>query len=132
MMINYFGPPHREPKISTIGDWLGLPEPQFPQIEKSEDTGAVFRVKSVACVVVPTEECKEKGIDTMQVSQGKSILPAFKVKFDGEYLWCRLPTDLSPWVVSCLAQAKAKAAIQSFPTNIEFGVREGKTLFKYR
>jgi len=130
-MIDYFPPARREPDISSIDDWLGLPAPQFPRLKQSDDTGTVFRVKSVACVVVSAEECAENGIDAIQVAQGKSILPAFKVKFGGEYLWCRLPTDLSPWVVSSLAQTKAKVARQSFPLNIEFGVCGGKTVIKY-
>jgi len=129
-MHNYFPRVHSEASISTIDEWLELPAPHFPRIEKSGGTGKVLRVKSIACVVVATQACVQYGIDALQVAEGKSVLPTFNAKVDGDYRWYRLPIDLSEWVVGCMATANMKR--KYFPATVEFGEREGKTSAKFQ
>lgn len=110
--------------ITSIDEWLTLNRIECPILSSDKDSGSVFEVKKVGFVLADPNECKLKGLDAPKVPGGKSALPTAVVLFDKKFELCSLPFELFGWVEGCVAMAHA--GMNPFPTEVEFGVLEGR------
>lgn len=111
-------------KVKSGKEWASLSEPQFPMLKSDEENGSIFEVRKVGFYMASLEECKKLNVIAEQVPGGKYALPTTFVKFGSEFELCKLPIELTGWVLQAVAMAHSGA--NPFPSSVEFGELNGR------
>ncbi|MEY2169042.1 MULTISPECIES: hypothetical protein [unclassified Rhodanobacter] len=115
--------------ITSLDGWLHLPEVVFPALKNAQEKGSVFAVHKVGFLAVSKQECVVAGINAEEQPPGKCLLPTAVVKLAGTPELCKLPISLGPWAFDCVAMAHS--GVLEFPTQIEFGILEGRSYAEF-
>lgn len=111
-------------KISSVSDWVKLPEISIPRLESDKETGTVLVVKKVGFLAVSQDDCIKAGAPANRIAGNKCILPTAVVELDGRVKLWRLPVEFAGWVFDCVALANAER--NQFPSKVEFGELNGR------
>jgi hypothetical protein len=109
--------------VSTIKEWLELPEPSFPLVNSASEEGSVYFVHKVGFLKLPYVGSegvgRSQGLEVLQ-----DVLPTAELNFGLERVLCKLPSELNGWVTLCVDMAINGKNV--FPTEVEFGILNGK------
>ncbi|MFX1670842.1 hypothetical protein PWR63_00785 [Paraburkholderia sp. A2WS-5] len=113
-----------ERKVTSVAEWLALPEIGVPAISVASETGSVFTVYKVGFLYVDVADCDAAKVDAPSIGPGKCALPTITADCANERTLCRLPLELADWAFSCVALAQQ--GIRPFPAKVEFGCLDGR------
>jgi hypothetical protein len=109
--------------VTSIAEWLALPEPTLPVIKSAKEKGSVYHLYKVGFFLVPEDQLSQTPAKA-QMFGGKKILPTGVIDFEGKKVLCRLPLELSEWVSFCVSAAHGGQNV--FPCDVEFGRLDGR------
>ncbi len=110
--------------VSSLDEWLNLPEPVLPVLKSEREKGTIYTVHKVGFFAVSRDECRKRNVQAVSAPDGKCILPTALLEFAGEKTLCRLPIDLAPWGEHSVAMAHS--GMNPFPCGVEFGRLQGR------
>lgn len=106
-------------EISSAREWVALPEPVIPALKQSGDKGAVYEVSQFAYYPASKQECLELGLKADQPNDAMAyVLPIAYIKLDKEFEACRLPRDLTSWMLRALLITQR--GFDPLPAKVEF------------
>lgn len=111
-------------KINSADEWQNLPAPDLPTLQSAEETGAIYEVVKLGYYPAAKEECLAIGIKADQPHSVAYALPFAHIKLDQDTKLCRLPIELTSWVLRALLITQRGA--NPLPAKIEFGVIDGR------
>jgi len=114
-------------KLSSVEEWLQLPELSLPVLINAKETGAIYMVLVLkfGFLLASKNDCKVNGLDPRIESFGKCILPTIDIESSKESMLFRLPLKLASWAFDNVALANT--GMNHFPSKVEFGVLDGRT-----
>jgi hypothetical protein len=115
--------PPRE-AITSIEEWLSLPELSIPSLATDKETGSICTVIKVGFLGVSEADCRKMRIRAKPVVGNKCVLPTSVVEQNGARQLVRLSLDLAPWVIDCVTLANTGR--KPFPSKVEFGELNGR------
>jgi hypothetical protein len=116
---------HVKDNVESIADWQALPQPSFPSLKTTEEKGSIYTVHKVGFLAADPKDCARAGIECKTGSRGKCYLPTAFLEFAGDKQLVRLPFELTSWVLTGVTMTGSGASV--FPTEVEFGVLNGRT-----
>jgi hypothetical protein len=96
-------------KISSVSDWVKLPQISIPRPNNDKETGTVLVVKKVGSLAVSEDDCMKAGAPANRIAENKCILPTAVVELDCRVTLLRLPVEFAGWVFDCVALAKMQS-----------------------
>lgn len=111
-------------KINSAGEWQNLPTPDLPTLKSAEETGAIYEVVKLGYYPASKEECLAIGIKADQPHGVAYALPFAHMKLEQDIQLCRLPIELTSWVLRALLITQRGA--NPLPAKIEFGMIDEK------
>jgi hypothetical protein len=112
--------------VESIAEWQALPQPTFSTLKNASDKGSVYHVFKVGFLVASPKDCERSGIKAKANETGKCFLPTAVMDVAGEKQLCRLPLELTNWATTVVGMATTQG-VNVFPTDIEFGILDGRT-----
>jgi hypothetical protein len=112
-------------KVESIAEWQALPLPALPSLKNAGEKGIVYRVFKVGFLAVDLEDCEQSGVKCQMSQTDKGLLPTAVLEFAGEKQLCRMPLELTHWAVTAVQMAGSGVTV--FPTEVEFGILNGRT-----
>jgi hypothetical protein len=119
---------HTMPKILSAHDWMALPEISVPTLRNENEVGSVYKVAKVGFFAGSMGDCEKLGLK-IDAIEGKCVLPTITIDAGNQQSLCRLPVELTMWVIDCAALAKAGR--NQFPADVEFGCLHGRTYAEF-
>jgi hypothetical protein len=116
-------------KVSSVEEWLGLPELAVTSLATDEETGSIVTVIKVGFLGVSEADCRKVRIEAKPVVGNKCVLPTSLVEQYGTRQLVRLSLDLAPWAIECVALANAGR--NPFPSQVEFGELDGRMFAEF-
>jgi hypothetical protein len=110
--------------VTSVGEWLELPEIPVPRVEDESQRGSLLKVNKVGFFIAALKDCQNAGVVASVVAEGKCFLPTAVVHQKGGPALHRLPMGLLNWVVKCVDLARAGNNL--FPSEVEFGELRGQ------
>ena len=111
------------PKLLTVKEWQALPELEFKTItDPHKQKGSVYRVLKVGAFNVQAYD--KLGMKRLDATIPEIGLPLAHVDENGQTKMYRLPLDLAEWVETAISLAMS--GMNAFPSNVEFGIVEGR------
>ena len=112
--------------VTTLPEWLALPELSVPTDAQSKGKGAVYHVLKVGFFAADPAECEKKNLSADSNPSGKCFLPtAFIRHKDGSEKLHRLPLSLQDWATDLVALAQVEK-VKLVPCDVEFGLKEDR------
>jgi len=106
-------------EVSSAREWINLPEPKVPILEKSSDKGVIYEVSKFAYYPASKQECLELGLKADQSNDAMAyVLPIAYIKLDKEFEACRLPRSLTSWMLRALLITQR--GFDPLPAKVEF------------
>lgn len=115
-------------RVSSIEEWVRLPEISVPLVQSERDTGSVVTVAKVGFLAVNSADCQKAGI-AADASLGKCILPTVVVGAGSQRQLYRLTVELGVWAFECVALAQEGRL--RFPCEVEFGRLDGRAYAEF-
>src|SRR5713226_2827076 len=112
--------------VTTLAEWLALPELFVPTDAQSKGKGAVYRVLKVGFFAAAPEECDKTNLSAERNPSGKCFLPtAFIQQESGSQRLYRLPISLHEWATTLVALVH-DGHTNPLPCDIEFCLKEDR------
>jgi len=112
--------------VTTLTEWLSLPEISVPTDAQSKGKGAVYRVLKVGFFAAAPMECEKNNLSVESNLAGKCFLPTAYIRLkDGSEKLHRLPVSLQDWATDLVAHVHAGHG-NPLPCDIEFGLKEDR------
>lgn len=114
-----------EEKITSAAAWNKLPAPELPDLA-ANGAGAKYEVTKLTYYPASKEECLAIGMKADQRDSVTYALPYAVMKIDQEFELCKLPVELTSWVLRAVLVTQRGA--NPLPATIEFGTVDGKVV----
>jgi len=112
--------------VTTLPEWLALPELPIPTERQSKGKGAVYRVLKVGFYAASPAECEKKNLAAEPNETGKCFLPTTLIQeTDGSQRLYRLPVSLHEWATMNVALVH-NGLPNPFPTDVEFCLKDDR------
>ena len=112
--------------VTSLAEWLVLPELFIPTDAQSNGKGAVYRVLKVGFFAATPAECEKKNLTAEPNPSGKCFLPtAFIQEKSGTQQLYRLPISLQEWATTLVALVH-DGHPNPLPCEIEFGLKDDR------
>ena len=109
--------------VSSVDEWLDLPELDLPVLTSEKEEGAVYWVHKVGFLAVSLKDCTSRNIQGVRAIGDKCVLSTAMVDFGGVKTLCRISSDLESWVEECVV--RVYSGLKIFPFRVEFGRLKG-------
>lgn len=110
--------------VQSGNEWAELSEPQFPILKTDQENGSIFEVIKVGFYMATLDECEKLGVDAKKIPGEKYALPTASVKFGNVFELCKLPIELTDWVLDAVYMALNGTNV--FPASVELGELNGR------
>lgn len=117
-------------KVTSAEQWNNLPGPELPELQSAEESGAAYEVTQLGYYPAAREECMALGIKADQPQGVAYALPIAHMKLGQEIVLCKLPIELTSWVLRAILITQRGA--NPLPATIEFGKLDGRVFADIR
>jgi hypothetical protein len=111
--------------IRSLAEWRLLPEIACPVIEGEAREGSIYTLHKVGFLALSAADCKDADLSGVVFECWKYLFPTAEVDFVHEKHLCRLPLQLSDWVIDTMALVHQRQK-SPFPKRVEFGILRGR------
>jgi hypothetical protein len=107
--------------LSSLADWLKLPEVICPVVSNETTKGSAYKVYKVGFLALSPADCGNTNVSGAMLQAGRYLFPTAEIEFGGEKQLCKLPLPLTGWALDSVAMTKMMNG-SPFPMTVEFGI----------